>query len=131
MAEHAGFTTGELWLPVAKDAAQVNVAAQRDAPGSMLGFYRRLIDLRNAEPALEIGDYAPVEAEGDVLGYLRCHGDRQVLGVLDLSSGSAQLDLATTGIGGEIVLSTEGDRGGELVAGTVSLRPHEGAIVLG
>ncbi len=114
---------------MADNAAQVNVAAQLDDPGSMLGFYRRLIDRRNAEPALEIGDYAPVEAEGDVLEYLRRHGDRQVLVVLDLGSGSAQLDLATTGIGGEIVLSTEGDRGGEPVVGTVSLRPHEGVIV--
>ena len=95
----------------------------------MLSFYRRLIDLRRAEPALEIGDYAPVEAEGDVLAFLRRHGDRQFLVALNLGGGSAQLDLATTGIGGEVVISTEGDRDGEPVAGTVSLRPHEGVIV--
>lgn len=126
---HGGFTTGQPWLPVADDAAAVNVAAQRDDPASMLSFYRRLIALRTAEPALEIGDYAPVEAQGDVLAYLRRHGDRQFLIALNLADGSAQLDLATTGIGGEVVLSTEGDREGEPIAGTVLLRPHEGVVV--
>ena len=95
----------------------------------MLAFYRPLIALRQAEPALEIGDYLPVEAEGDVLAYLRRHGDRQFLVALNLGGGSAQLNLATTGIGGEIVLSTEGGREQEAVAGTVMLRPHEGVVV--
>ena len=107
----------------------VNVAAQRDDPDAMLSFYRRLIALRQAEPALETGDYMAVEAEGDVLAYLRRHGDRQILVALNLGGSSAQLDLATTGLGGEVVISTEGDREGESIAGTVTLRPHEGVIV--
>jgi alpha-glucosidase len=128
-SEQAGFTTGQPWLPIAEDAVMVNVAAQRDDPTAMLSFYRRLIALRQDEPALEIGDYMAVEAEGDVLAYLRRHGDRQILVALNLGGSSAQLDLATTGLGGEVVISTEGDREGESIAGTVALRPHEGVIV--
>jgi len=128
-SERAGFTTGEPWLPLAADAATANVAAQRDDPSSMLAFYRRLIALRQAEPALEIGDYQEVEADGDVLADLRRHGDRQFLVALNLGDGSTQLNLATTGLGGEVVLSTEGDREGEAVAGSVLLRPHEGVVV--
>jgi alpha-glucosidase len=40
-----GFTTGEPWLP-AVDPAERNVEAQRDDPGSMLSFFRELIELR-------------------------------------------------------------------------------------
>jgi alpha-glucosidase len=39
-----GFTDGDPWLPLV-DPATRNVAAQRDDPGSLLGFYRELIAL--------------------------------------------------------------------------------------
>ena len=68
---HAGFTTGRPWLPVAPDAATVNVAPQRDDPASMLALYRRLLAFRRARPALSIGSYEPVEATDDVLAYAR------------------------------------------------------------
>jgi alpha-glucosidase len=72
---NAGFTTGTPWLPVADDYACVNVDAQRDDPTSMLTLHRRLIALRRAEPALAVGSWTSVEAEGDLLAYLREHGD--------------------------------------------------------
>ena len=37
----------------------------------MLALYRALIALRRREPALAVGGYAPVAAEGDVLAYRR------------------------------------------------------------
>ena len=43
---------GEPWLPFAPDHARVNVAAQRDDPGSLLSLYRRLLALRRSEPDL-------------------------------------------------------------------------------
>src|SRR5436309_7687951 len=39
-SKSAGFTTGDPWLPVAFEAATVNVAAQRDDPASMFHLYR-------------------------------------------------------------------------------------------
>ena len=44
-----GFTTGDPWLPVV-DAAERNVADQRDDPGSMLTLVRDLIALRRELP---------------------------------------------------------------------------------
>ena len=38
---HAGFSTADPWLPLGGRWPTVNVAAQRDDPGSMLSFYRR------------------------------------------------------------------------------------------
>ena len=45
----------------------LNVAVERDDPRSMLTLYRRLIELRRAEPALSVGAYTPLAAHGDVL----------------------------------------------------------------
>jgi oligo-1,6-glucosidase len=53
----AGFTTGEPWIPVNPDHVEVNVAAQRDDPDSVLAHYRRLIRLRHEEPAVVEGDF--------------------------------------------------------------------------
>ncbi len=45
----AGFTSGTPWLAVNPNASQINVAAQRDDPDSVLAHYRRLIALRHDE----------------------------------------------------------------------------------
>ena len=42
-APHAGFTSGEPWLPVSPDHRLVNAAAQRLDPKSMLALHRALI----------------------------------------------------------------------------------------
>ncbi len=38
-SHNAGFTTGTPWLPVVKDYARCNVAAERAAPRSILHLY--------------------------------------------------------------------------------------------
>ena len=124
----AGFTTGTPWLPIADDHAALNVAAQRDAPASLLSLYRRLLALRRAEPALSTGSYAPVDAEGDVLAYLREHAGSRFLVALNLGHASATLDLPGD-IFGQAVLSTHGDRVGDAIEGTLDLRGDEAVIV--
>ncbi|HYR11421.1 MAG TPA: DUF3459 domain-containing protein, partial [Longimicrobium sp.] len=123
---NAGFTTGEPWLPLAADFGAVNVAAQRVDPGSMLALHRALLALRRREPALSIGDWAPVDAEGDVLAWLRTHGDARFLIALNLSAEPASLDFDGSG---EVVLSTLPGESGGRVAGTLDLRGDEGVIV--
>lgn len=69
---HAGFTTGEPWMPVNEDYPAVNVEAQSGDPKSLLSHYRRLIQLRAAEPALRHGAWVPVAAACKAgYGYLR------------------------------------------------------------
>lgn len=54
---HAGFTTGEPWLPVHPHHAEINVASQRDDPDSVLHHYRALIALRHREPVVGHGSF--------------------------------------------------------------------------
>ena len=121
----AGFTTGEPWLPVADDYASNNVLAQRSDPGSMLTLHRALLDLRRREPALHVGDWAPVDADGSVLAYLRSHGDTRFLVALNLGAGPASLAFDGSG---SVVLSTLAGAA-ERADGTIELRGDEGVIV--
>ena len=51
-SEHAGFTTGTPWLAVNPNHVEINAAAERADPDSVFHHYRRLIELRHAEPAV-------------------------------------------------------------------------------
>ncbi len=127
-AANAGFTTGAPWLPVADDFTRVNVEAQRGDSGSMLALYNRLIALRRGEPALEVGRYEPVEAEDDVLAYVRRARESESAFLVALNLGARANVLRPIG-GGDIVLSTHLDRDGEHVAGELRLRADEGVVV--
>jgi alpha-glucosidase len=126
---NAGFTTGTPWLPIADDYRTINVAVERDDPTSMLTLYRRLIALRGATPALEVGAYAPVAASGDVLAYLRKGAGRRFLVALNLGQHLQTFDMGGLEAHGRIVLSSGLDREGEEVIGTFALRGDEGVIV--
>ncbi len=122
----AGFTTGAPWLPLAHDYAEVNVEAQRDDPASMLAYYRRLLALRRGSDALATGAFAPVEAAGDVMAYVRSGADGEYLVALNLGHAPAALDLG--GRRAEIVLTTHLDREGERLEGSATLRGDEGFV---
>jgi alpha-glucosidase len=126
--ENAGFTPGEPWLPLAEDYREVNVETERDDPRSMLSLYRRLIDLRNAEPALHGGGWEPVEADGDLLAYYRTGGGRRFLVALNLGAEVRALQMER-GSSGTVVLSTHPGREGEGVEWTVVLHGDEGVVV--
>ncbi|MGE5097481.1 MAG: alpha-amylase family glycosyl hydrolase [Betaproteobacteria bacterium] len=130
-AANAGFTTGEPWLPVADDYARVNVEAQRDDPHSMLTLYCRLIGLRRGEPALEVGRFEPIAADGDVLAYVRRgrQDECPFLVALNLGPRGHVLHRPPGAPAGTIVLSTHLDRHGERVEGNLALRGDEGVIV--
>ena len=126
---HAGFTTGTPWLPLAADYPAVNVAAARDDPRSLLTLHRRPIALRRAAPALAVGSYAPVPAEGDLLAYLRAGNNRRFLVVLNLGDAPRVFTPEGTAVRGRVALTTYLDREGEPIAGAIALRPDEGLII--
>jgi alpha-glucosidase len=127
----AGFTRGEPWLPVASDYRDVNVAAQRDDAKSMLTLYRRLIALRRAEPALEVGRFELIEAEGEVLAYLRRsrRGESDFLIALNLGAQPGRVPMPRSNASGAIALSTHLDRANERIGGVLELRGDEGVII--
>ncbi len=94
-APNGGFSPAGVtpWLPVNPNYAQgVNVAAQSADPDSLLHFYRQLLRLRRATPALIEGDYTPLHTDAaDYLAFLRrCESPEQTCLVVLNLSGKAQ-----------------------------------------
>ena len=125
----AGFTSGSPWLPLADDFKDVNVAALRDQPASILTLYRRLIELRRAEPALTVGEFAALPGSEDVMSYIRKTGERRLLIVLNLSSRPRIFDLSALEAQTVLRLSTHLDREHEQPSDDLLLRGDEGVIV--
>ncbi|MEJ1157147.1 alpha-amylase family glycosyl hydrolase [Prosthecomicrobium sp. N25] len=124
---NAGFTTGRPWLPVGEHP--VTVAMQRDDPKSILSLYRRLIALRRAHPALSVGGYRPLFAEGDLLLYARESGEERFLVALNLGPDPISASLEALGLSGTLRVSATGDRESERVVDVVDLRGGEGVVI--
>lgn len=127
-SDNAGFTTGTPWLPVAANASEVNVAAEREDPVSMLTLYRRLIALRKAEPALVAGAVSLLSVSDDIYVFMREYGAHRLLVVLNLGPEPMAVLLPKRDQGA-ILLSTYLDREGEGVADEIDLRADEGVVV--
>jgi alpha-glucosidase len=126
---YAGFSKVEPWLPVSDDYSIVNVEAATGDPTSILTLYRRLLKLRQAHPALAIGDYVPVAMTGDLLAYIRRASDARFLVALNLGEGPYALSLSSLSATGRTVLSTYLDREDAAPSDTISLRANEGVII--
>lgn len=128
-SKNAGFTTGDPWLPLAENYQRLNVAAQREEQHSMLSFYRRLIQLRQQEAALNVGDYVPVVTSGPLVAYIRKGENNQYMVVLNLSHKPCTLRQEHQNYKGSIVLATDPDREGVTVSGDICLYGDEGILI--
>ena len=128
-APHAGFSTAVPWLPVAGDFVHENVVNLEADSRSILSLYEALIDLRRKLPALILGDYVPIAAEGDLLLYRRQQQGQAVVIALNLGAEPVSMTSEAVGLDGEILLSTFLDREGEQIQGTLDLRGNEGVII--
>jgi alpha-glucosidase len=133
---NAGFSAPEvkeLWLPLAANYQEVNVANQLKDPQSMLSFYRRLVAYRKASSALIWGSYRSLEAgsaetQKSCFVYERQAGDQRLVVALNFSAQEQQLSLPELRTG-KIVLSTGLDRDGEVDVANLVLRANEGCII--
>jgi alpha-glucosidase len=125
---NAGFTTGEPWLPLAPDAATMNVATEKSDPHSHLALAHRLLALRRQEPALHQGNWARLDVQGPVFAYSRSWQDRRFAIVLELYSQDAAVTLPET-FKGRIALSTHRQHEGHNVSGQIRLSADEALVI--
>lgn len=81
-----GFTEGEPWLPPAAEHRGLSVAEQEADEDSALAFSRMVIALRNATPALKLGEIDFVHTDAPLIAFTRRHGDDAVICVFNLSA---------------------------------------------
>lgn len=131
---HAGFTTGEPWLPLHPDHPSRNVQAQRGDPHSVFAFYRDLIRLRRHSQALRRGRFQPLTPEPrNGLAYLRSGGAETALVALNFTPRPAclHLDGDLPRLGWELGLSSVAHPFAAVSGREVRLAPYEAAVFLG
>ncbi len=122
----AGFTSGESWLPIGDGVTERNVERLKRDEHSLLWLYRRLIQLRNKEPALVAGDYVPIRSFNDILTYGREYKGVRLLVALNTMHQPRKWRWSGQGT---LQLSTYLDREGQTIKGPVVLRPDEGVVI--
>jgi alpha-glucosidase len=108
------------WLPLSDTSR--NVADQRADPGSTLHFTRDLIALRRQLPDLRAGTYAELRSPPGTWAWRRGEG---VLVAVNLGAEAAEVHH----VDGVIALSTNRERDGERVAGSLVLGSREGVVL--
>ena len=125
---NAGFTTGMPWLRISHDYKDINAETEQNDDQSILMLYKRLIALRTNEPSLTTGEYFPVNAEENLLAYIRqqAEADRFLI-VLNTGKTKSYFDNKLK-LKGMIEIASTGEGEGEEM-NTVSLDAGEGIVV--
>ena len=133
---NAGFASPEvedLWLPLASNYREVNVARQLEDPRSFLNYFRKLLAFRKSTPALLWGSYNSIdpgsrEAQESCFVFERQAGDQRLLIALNFSHQDQKLSLPGLGTG-SMALSTTLDRDGQVNLADFNLHANEGCII--
>ncbi|MDX8512361.1 alpha-glucosidase family protein [Mesorhizobium captivum] len=92
-AENGGFSTARPWLPVPQPHRGRAVDIQNREDGSVLAAYRSILALRKRHPALIAGSIRFLDADGDVLAFIRQHEDEKLLCVFNFAGEPANWTL--------------------------------------
>ena len=84
-AHHGGFSESGPWLPMAAEHLDRAVSVQERDTGSILNFYRSLLDFRRAHPILKKGSLAVVQADDTTLSFVREWDGRRMLCTFNLA----------------------------------------------
>lgn len=126
----AGFSDAKPWLRVSKNDQQQNVETEQNGAYSMLSLYKKLIALRQREPALYGGTYSQVYSDTQLIAYTRKQeGSDSFFIVLNLSHRPAYFTPVNFVFSGEIVLASSPEMEGITVANKLSLDRDEGLVI--
>ncbi|HSH06001.1 MAG TPA: alpha-amylase family glycosyl hydrolase [Anaerolineae bacterium] len=124
---NAGFTDGQPWLPLADNYQQVNVETQLADDKSTLNFYKQLLKLRQAYPALHNGSFTFVDSLApDVLAYRREAEGQNLLVCLNFSAEERNLDLTSLTQTSQSLVSTHFN---DYTGTAITLQPHESVLL--
>lgn len=110
-SEHAGFTTGEPWLPVNANHTEINAAAQVGDDESVFAHYQRLIALRHDHEIVREGVFELLAPDHDRLwAFTRTLGTERWLVIANFSSAPLGLPGDLQVADAELMLATHDER---------------------
>ncbi|MFQ5516385.1 MAG: maltose alpha-D-glucosyltransferase [Acidimicrobiia bacterium] len=100
-APGAGFSTADpadFYLPLVTDPpytpSQINVAAQRRHPDSLLNWVHRMLAIRRRHPVLALGSYSAVRGSNPaMLAFRRILGNTEMIAIANLSAEACAVRL--------------------------------------
>ena len=129
---NAGFCPSSVlpWLPITQDYNSINVKVQQQDSRSFLWLTRALLQLRQQQSALQLGDYTSVYSPSELFCYRRFTETSDILVALNFSSEYCRWILPEEFRNrSTVLLSTFMDRRGGQLGDTLELRGYEGLIV--
>lgn len=91
---HGGFTEGDHpWLPIPGDHYALAVSQQEDNDGSLLNFWRDMLALRRAYPALIKGSLIPMELPKPLVGFIREYDSERLVCLFNLADETVTVDM--------------------------------------
>jgi len=122
-------TTSEPWLPIFSTEG-CNVEEELSDPSSVLSLYRRLLAVRKSHPALQLGEYQPIDlAPRDCFVFVRKAESQTIMVALNFSADPRALRLPDGFARGRLLLSTFEDRTETDIDETLILHGNEGLLV--
>lgn len=71
-SQNAGFTSGTPWLSINENHSEINVKKDLEDEGSILNFYKKMIELRKHSKEILYGDYkCLLESDEKIYSYVR------------------------------------------------------------
>ncbi|GIO37704.1 alpha-glucosidase [Paenibacillus antibioticophila] len=102
---NAGFTTGQPWLHVNPNYAEINVEANLADPDSVFHCYRKLIELRKNNPIVVWGDFELVEdVPEELFMYYRRYKGETWLVTANFSPAPITLEMPEIGSVSEFII---------------------------
>jgi alpha-glucosidase len=124
-SKNAGFSDAEPWLHVHKDYRKINVAYEEKDPDSLLNFYKKLIHLRKANPALQTGDYVALAGvPEEVFSYFREGEGQKILVALNFSEKPVHISTSSNSGVAKKLLSHPDMADETIQLNDVELRPY-------
>jgi len=114
----AGFTTGKPFRAVSSNVATNNVAAQQADANSLLSFYKALISVRKAHPALSGGSYDNPQSTASMMSFVRTGGGEKVLVAINYGTSAAVASFTGLTGGAAVSAAWPASGTGGVVSGT-------------
>lgn len=127
-SEHAGFTSGNPWLPLNPNYIDVNTEAELADENSVLNHFKKMTALRKESDVLIYGDYALLLPEHpQVYAYTRSLGDEQFLVMLNFSKEKVSVTLEELGNFSELKINNYSNLNKQ--ANELQLEPYQAVIL--
>ncbi len=89
---NGGFSTGQPWLALNPNYVAINADHQQSDPGSILSFYKQLIQLRKSDPTLIYGNCdLLLKDDPQIYAYSRKLDNEEFLVIVNMSDSKASL----------------------------------------